>query len=72
MQTRIERDYFLLGFNLQRELNKVRGIKAAKMTWEEFSELPEFKATMHARRFNEEDMSLFKRGFLEAQKPTTP
>lgn len=67
MQTRIEKDYYLLGFHMQRKLNKVRGVKAAKMTWEEFSALPEFQTTMKARRFNEEELKAFQRGFEDSK-----
>lgn len=66
MQTQ-KYSYAELGFKTQQKLNKVRGFKAAKLTWEEFASLPEFKQTMAARKFTKENLEEFKQGFLHAQ-----
>ncbi len=66
MQT-IEQFYAMLGFKTQRKLNKVRGVKAAKMSWEEFSSLPSFRKTMAGRKATKENLESFKEGFIHAQ-----
>jgi hypothetical protein len=67
MQTQ-KYSYAELGYKTQKNLNKVRGRKLAKLSWEEFSELPEFKATMAGRKFNKEDLEDFRLGFERDRK----
>ena len=60
----IEQFYAELGFKTQERLQRVRGIKAAKMTWEEFSALPQFKKAMAGRKVRLSELEAFKEGFL--------
>lgn len=67
----IERFYAELGFKTQKNLNKVRGQKLAKLTADEFAALPDFQRAMAGRKATKEDIEAFKLGFTRAIEENT-
>ena len=59
--------FFELGFEMQKKLGRVRGVRASHMDWCEFSKLPEFQSAVKLRKFSVAELERFQRGFESAR-----